>query len=242
MPATPAVRDHSKDLNWVGKSIRRIEDPKFLRGRGNYIDDYETPNMLEVAIVRSTEAHARIVSIDTSAAEALPGVVAVVTGAEAIKITDPMPDFGPSPDKHTWYCLATEKVRYMGEGVAAVAAETRAIAEDAAELVGRNLRAAGDDHRSAPRYGRGRSPGTRSPGVKHPLPSEVHFRQCGRRLRRRGSGGERRPPLGALRGATAGNRRRSRRLRPRDGDDDHPRQLPDSYEFPVHAGRHAESA
>lgn len=131
----PTVREHPETLNWVGKSIRRIEDPKFLRGRGNYIDDYETSNMLEVAIVRSTEAHARILSIDTSAAEALPGVAAVVTGAQAAEVTDPMPDFGPSPDKHVWRCLAVDKVRYVGEGVAAVAAESRAVAEDAAELV-----------------------------------------------------------------------------------------------------------
>ena len=75
----PKVRQHPEHLEWVGKSIPRVEDPKFLRGRGNYIDDYEVPNMLEVAVARSTMAHAKILSIDTSAAEAVPGVVAIVT-------------------------------------------------------------------------------------------------------------------------------------------------------------------
>ena len=131
----PEVRQHPERLEWVGKSIPRVEDPKFLRGRGNYIDDYEVPNMLEVAVARSTMAHAKILSIDTSAAEAVPGVVAVVTSENVTDHVNPMPDFGPSPDKHTWYCLAVDKVRYMGEGVAVVAATSRAVAEDAAELI-----------------------------------------------------------------------------------------------------------
>lgn len=131
----PKVRQHPEHLEWVGKSIPRVEDPKFLRGRGNYIDDYEVPNMLEVAVARSTMAHARIVSIETSAAEAVPGVVAIVTSENVTDHVNPMPDFGPEPDKHTWHCLAVDKVRYMGEGVAVVAATSRAIAEDAAELI-----------------------------------------------------------------------------------------------------------
>ena len=131
----PKVRQHPEHLEWVGKSIPRVEDPKFLRGRGNYIDDYEVPNMLEVAVARSTMAHAKILSIDTSAAEAVPGVVAIVTSENVTDHVNPMPDFGPSPDKHTWYCLAVDKVRYMGEGVAVVAATSRAVAEDAAELI-----------------------------------------------------------------------------------------------------------
>ena len=131
----PDVREHTTEKNWIGKSIPRLEDRRFLLGKGNYIDDMVLPNMLEVAIVRSIYPHARIVSIDTSAAEALPGVAAVVTGARAAELTDPLPDFGPDPENHTWRCLAVDKVRYTGEGVVAIAAETRAIAEDAAELV-----------------------------------------------------------------------------------------------------------
>ena len=131
----PAVREHTKETNWVGKSIRRIEDPKFLRGRGGYIADRALPGMLHVALVKSPYAHARITNIDTSEAEALPGVRAVITGAQAAELCDPLPDFGPDPANHTWRVLAHEKVRYVGEGVVAVVAESRYIAEDGASLV-----------------------------------------------------------------------------------------------------------
>src|SRR6185503_11346545 len=130
----PPTRVH-KERTWVGQSIRRLEDPKFLLGKGGYIDDMRVRGMLHAALVRSPHAHANITSIDTSRAKALPGVFAVVTGAEAAEITDPMPDFGPAPDKTTWRCLAVDKVRYVGEGVVAVLAESRYIAEDAADLV-----------------------------------------------------------------------------------------------------------
>lgn len=131
----PDVREHTKETTWVGKSIRRIEDPKFLRGKGGYIADRALPGMMHIALVKSPYAHAVIKSIDTREARALPGVVAIVTGAEAAELCDPLPDFGPDPSKHTWRVLAHEKVRYVGEGVAAVVAESRYIAEDAASLV-----------------------------------------------------------------------------------------------------------
>jgi CO/xanthine dehydrogenase Mo-binding subunit len=91
--------------------------------------------MLHAAIVRSPYAHARILGIDAAAARQLPGVVAIITGAEAAELCDPMPDFGPDPARHTWRCLAFEKVRNVGEGVAVVVAESRHIAEDACDLV-----------------------------------------------------------------------------------------------------------
>lgn len=131
----PAVRELSTDKKWIGKSIPRLEDPRFLVGKGGYIDDMVVPNMLEAALVRSIYPHARILSIDTSEAEAMPGVYAVITGARAAELTDPLPDFGPDPVNHPWRCLAVDKVRYVGEGVVAIAAESRAMAEDAAELV-----------------------------------------------------------------------------------------------------------
>lgn len=131
----PAVREHKANKNWVGKSIKRVEDPRLLRGRGGYVDDMQLPGMLHGAAVRSPHAHANIVSIDTSAAKRLPGVKAVVTGAEAAEYSDPLPDFGPAPDKHVWRCVAVEKARYVGECVALVVAESRAIAEDACDLV-----------------------------------------------------------------------------------------------------------
>jgi carbon-monoxide dehydrogenase large subunit len=125
----------SPPRRWVGKSIPRIEDPKFLLGRGGYIDDLAVPGMLHAAVVRSPHAHARITRVDVEAARRLPGVVAVVTGAEAATLCNPLPDFGPAPDKHVWRCLAVDKVRYVGEGVAAVVAESRYLAEDGCDLV-----------------------------------------------------------------------------------------------------------
>ena len=132
---TPPVRAHKPDRKWVGKSIRRVEDPKFLRGRGGYIGDMTLPGMLHAAVLRSPMPHARIVSIDTSAAETAPGVHAVITGARAAELTDPLPDFGPNPAAHTWRCLALNKVRYVGEGVAVVVADDRYLAEDALALI-----------------------------------------------------------------------------------------------------------
>src|ERR1700716_3829556 len=125
----------TRERKWVGKSIRRVEDPKFLLGAGGYVDDLSLPGMLHAALVRSPYAHARIKTVDVTEARRLPGVVAVVTGAEAAELCNAMPDFGPAPDKHVWRCLAADKVRYVGEGVAAIVAESRYIAEDARDLV-----------------------------------------------------------------------------------------------------------
>jgi CO/xanthine dehydrogenase Mo-binding subunit len=86
-------------------------------------------------VLRSPHPHAQIVAIDTSAAAALDGVHAVITGAKAAELTDPLPDFGPDPAKHTWRCLAVDKVRYVGEGVAVVVADSRYLAEDALGLI-----------------------------------------------------------------------------------------------------------
>ena len=133
--APPPVRTHKDKRNWVGKSIRRVEDPKFLRGRGGYIGDMTLPGMLHAAVLSSPHAHARITGIDTAEALAAPGVHAVITGAQAAELTDPLPDFGPNPAAHTWRCLATDKVRYVGEGVAVVVADSRYLAEDALALI-----------------------------------------------------------------------------------------------------------
>jgi CO/xanthine dehydrogenase Mo-binding subunit len=124
-----------KELKWIGKSIRRVEDPKFLRGLGRYVDDVVLPGMLHAVVLRSPHAHARIVSIDAEAARRAPGVAAVLTGPEAAELFDPLPDSGPAPDKHVWRVLAADKVHYAGEGVAVVVAENRYLAEDARTLI-----------------------------------------------------------------------------------------------------------
>ena len=134
-PEPPPARTHKEVRKWIGKSIRRVEDPKFLRGRGGYIGDMTLPGMLHAAVLSSPYAHARITGIDTAEALAAPGVHAVITGAQAAELTGPLPDFGPNPAAHTWRCLAVGKVRYVGEGVAVVVADSRYLAEDARALI-----------------------------------------------------------------------------------------------------------
>ncbi len=110
----------------------RKEDVRFLRGRGNYVDDVNLPGMLHSAILRSPYAHARIVSIDTSAAEAHPKVKAVITGA----VLDTLGlAWMPTLSYDTQAVLATDKVRFHGQEVAFVVAEDHYSARDAVELI-----------------------------------------------------------------------------------------------------------
>ncbi len=122
---------------WFGARVQRMEDDRLLRGRGRFTDDIDE-GALESYIVRSPYAHARIHSIDVSAARALPGVVAVYTAADLPFGDHDLPILIPHPNLthgRTQRCLASERVRYAGEAVVFIVAETRAIAEDAAELV-----------------------------------------------------------------------------------------------------------
>jgi len=125
-PATPP------EIGGLGHSVRRKEDDRFIQGAGRYLDDIVLPGMLHMAIVRSPVAHARIRSIDTSAAEAIDGVVAVITG-------DALAAHGlawmPTLSGDTQAVLATDKVRYQGQEVAAVIATDPYVARDAATLV-----------------------------------------------------------------------------------------------------------
>ncbi len=118
---------------WVGKSMNRVEDPRLLRGEGRYIDDISLPGMLHAAVLRSPHAHARITAVDTTRAEQLPGVIRVLTGADVTELAAPLPSFGAGPIIQDM--IATEKVRYYGETVAAVIAEDRYVAEDAIDLI-----------------------------------------------------------------------------------------------------------
>ncbi|MEM7693714.1 MAG: xanthine dehydrogenase family protein molybdopterin-binding subunit [Pseudomonadota bacterium] len=120
-------------LTWIGQSIKRVEDPRILSGKGGYIDDIVVPGMAHAAMVTSPHAHARIVSIDTSKAKALPGVIGVYTGDDLATVVDPCPSFASPPVPQD--AIARDKARHVGEVVAAVVAENRYIAEDAAELV-----------------------------------------------------------------------------------------------------------
>jgi CO/xanthine dehydrogenase Mo-binding subunit len=118
---------------WIGKDVQRLEDPRLLTGRANYSDDVRLPGMAHAAVLRSPQAHARIVRIDTSRARALPGVFAVITGDDAKELSNPLPAFCAEPVVQ--YALAVDKVRYAGEAVAAVAAVDRYTAEDAVGLI-----------------------------------------------------------------------------------------------------------
>ena len=110
----------------------RKEDPRFIRGKGRYVDDVQLPGMLHLAILRSPVAHARIVSIDTSAAEAHPKVKAVVTGAT---LAEQGLAWMPTLSNDVQAVLATDKVRFQGQEVAFVVAEDRYAARDALELI-----------------------------------------------------------------------------------------------------------
>src|SRR6266852_6258597 len=122
---------------WIGQSVERLEDPPLVKGCGRYAGDISFPHQLHMRVVRSNHAHGRIVSIDTSAARALPGIVAVWTAADIADV--PPIDFRegriPALDPYRQPVLATDRVRYVGEPVAAVFAEDPYVAEDAADLV-----------------------------------------------------------------------------------------------------------
>jgi aerobic carbon-monoxide dehydrogenase large subunit len=124
-------------MSFVGRSVARLEDGPLVTGRGRFAADVAFPHMLHMRVVRSAHAHGRIVSIDAAAARALPGVVAVWTFADVADI--PPIDFrltrieGLAPYRQT--ILARQRVRYVGEPVAAVFAADPYVAEDAADLV-----------------------------------------------------------------------------------------------------------
>jgi carbon-monoxide dehydrogenase large subunit len=123
---------------FVGSPVERLEDLRFLRGRGQYVDDVATEGVLHAAVLRSSVAHGRIRAIDAKAALALAGVHAVITAAdmgEKVPIIpmrlQPLPGFQPFEQP----VIADQKVRYVGEPVAVVVADSAAIAEDAANLI-----------------------------------------------------------------------------------------------------------
>ncbi|OLD25065.1 MAG: xanthine dehydrogenase [Actinobacteria bacterium 13_1_20CM_2_65_11] len=122
---------------WFGAKVQRVEDDRLLRGNGHFTDDIDD-GALESVLVRSPFAHARINSIDVSAARALPGVSAVYLAADLPFGQTDLPILIPHPNLthgRTQRCLASDVVRYVGEAVAFVVAENRYIAEDAADLV-----------------------------------------------------------------------------------------------------------
>ncbi len=127
----------------LGQSVPRSEDPRLLRGRGRFADDRSLPGMAHGYVLRSPHAHAKINDIDISAAQAAPGVIAVLTGADWKELGwGDVPGDPPRKlrDGTTAYAppfpaLVSDRVRYVGDCVAFVVAESRALAQDAAELI-----------------------------------------------------------------------------------------------------------
>jgi aerobic carbon-monoxide dehydrogenase large subunit len=122
----------AEEIRGIGHSVRRKEDDRFLRGKGTYVDDISLPGMLHMAILRSPFAHAKINGIDTSRAAAVPGVIAVVTGE---LMAQHNLAWMPTMSGDTQAVLATDKVRFQGQEVAAVIAESAYVANDALELI-----------------------------------------------------------------------------------------------------------
>ena len=118
----------------VGSRVKRREDPRLIQGKGTYVDDLKIVGMQYVAFKRSDVAHGRIVSIDTSAAEAMEGVEAVFTGKQIAEFVGPMPIGTPFPSpEHR--VVATDVVRFAGEPVAVVVATDRYVARDAVDAI-----------------------------------------------------------------------------------------------------------
>src|SRR6185503_4120657 len=128
MAATPVLP------KLVGERVRRREDPRLIQGRGTYVDDVKIAGMQHLAFKRCDVAHGRIVSVDTSDAQAMDGVEAVFTGAQIAEFLAPMPIGTPFPSP-VHRAVAVDVVRYVGEPVAVVVAIDRYVARDAADAI-----------------------------------------------------------------------------------------------------------
>ncbi len=131
---------------YFGAAVRRVEDPRFLRGEGRYLDDVKVAGLLHAAFLRSPHAHAALRGIRTERARSAPGVAAVFTFADLERWMKPLPLFGAVPPglasaiafairQASQFALCRDRARYVGEIVAMVVADSRARAEDAAEMI-----------------------------------------------------------------------------------------------------------
>src|SRR5438045_5285498 len=134
----PQLTALDRPNSYIGRSVPRPNLTRLTEGRGQYVSDVTLPRMAHVAYLRSPHAHARIVSIDATAAKEAPGVIAVVTGAELAKVITPwvgvlthLKGIKSAPQ----HAIAVDRACWQGEAVCAVVAKTRARAEDACELV-----------------------------------------------------------------------------------------------------------
>lgn len=122
------------EAGWIGRAVARLEDPALLTGQARFVDDLSpVPGLRHVALLRSPYAHARIASIDVTAAAGMAGVIGVLTGADLAGALQPLASAVRAPV--TYLPIAVDKVRYVGEPVALVAATDRYLAEDALEAI-----------------------------------------------------------------------------------------------------------
>jgi carbon-monoxide dehydrogenase large subunit len=138
-PSLETLSELDRPNSYIGKVVPRPNLDRLMQGRGLYVSDLELPRMAHVVFLRSPHAHAKIVGIDTAAARQMPGVIAVVTGEELAAVITPwvgvlthMKGLKSAPQ----HAIAIDRACWQGEAVAAVVATSRAVAEDAAELVG----------------------------------------------------------------------------------------------------------
>src|SRR3954464_14875757 len=134
----PILTALDRPNSYIGRAVPRPNIARLTEGRGQYVSDVTLPRMAHVAFVRSPHAHARIVSIDATAAKKAPGVIACVTGAELAKVISPwvgvlthLKGIKSAPQ----HAIAIDVACWQGEAVCAVVARSRAEAEDACELI-----------------------------------------------------------------------------------------------------------
>lgn len=134
---TPEEEPNDRARSLIGVSAARKEDDRLLRGDGQFTDDVEPAHVLEMAVGRSPFPHARVLSIDTSAAAELAGVKHILVRGDVRAASQPLTVLRPVPGapKLPYYALAQDIVRYEGEPVVSVVATSRAVAEDAIELI-----------------------------------------------------------------------------------------------------------
>ncbi len=134
----PQLSTSQAQSRGVGASIRPNEDPRLLRGAGTFVDDLNPPGLLHAVVLHAPHGHARLRAIDTTTARALPGVVAIYTAADLGDFNQPAPLVVPHPSLshgRTEHPLAVDRVRFVGEAVALVIANSRYLAEDARDLI-----------------------------------------------------------------------------------------------------------
>ena len=129
-------------MSYVGQSMKRFEDPRLLTGNGAFVGDLTLPDMLHAAVLRSQHAHARLRGVDVAAARAIPGVVAVLTGADIAGVLPGIPTRAMTGERAVdalqapeYPLLAQDKVCYVGQPIAVVVAHDPYVARDAVELI-----------------------------------------------------------------------------------------------------------